>query len=187
MLVQQNPEVLRAEVYREMFVKTGKGWIPDALERIGLPYEFTLPFSDSTIPGQTTATFWLDLWVPATVQPGRVRMEVLANVAGRWLTYPMEIRVSAAVVPKVTEARGALPSVEARADAALRYCLCGSGKDSAAPALSIRSHVRRNAAQDLALAQGRLPETVQQACRAPDFEKNYGAEWFLRIRDSLRQ
>lgn len=184
LLVQQNPEALRVEVYRELYVKTGSGWIPDALEKVDLPYEFSLP---GTIPGQTTVSFWLDVWVPAKTPPGRIRLEVLAYTGGRWLTYPMEVRVSAAAAPKLNKVNGALPPVTARADAALRACLCGSVKEFPAPALSIRRQIRRNAAQDLALAGGRLPEAVVQACRTRNFEKQYGAEWFLKIRDSLRK
>jgi len=99
--VQQNPEWFDVTVYKEEFKPTPEGWIPDRLREAKLPCLTILPDAEKPIPRQTTAVYWLDIWAPEKAEVGRMRMQVLLNVAERWLMYPMEIRVVSATVPKL--------------------------------------------------------------------------------------
>jgi len=67
--VQQNPEILRVEVYRERFVKTAAGWIPARCRRTSSPTIHLAGCSGRHF-GQTTVSFWQANQVPAEVPPG---------------------------------------------------------------------------------------------------------------------
>jgi hypothetical protein len=166
--IQQNPEQLKPTVYKEMFAHG----IPDVLEPVGLPVMILLPESDSP-KGQTTEVFWLDLWVPPETPVGRMRCDALLNVGAEWIVAPMEVRIVHAVVRKVHAPSGRYPPVSARADA----FACKSGQERAA-ALSIRRFIRRDAAQDQALAGHSL-------CDHAERPRELGPEWYLRARDAL--
>jgi hypothetical protein len=76
--VATNPlDACRVELYREHYVETAKGWIPDslfALER--LPDFGAMPDPDDHIAGQTSRVYLLDLWIPPDSPIGRFRLEV---------------------------------------------------------------------------------------------------------------
>jgi hypothetical protein len=99
--VQQNPEWFQVNVYKEEYSQTAGAWLPDRLREVKLPALTVLPDVDRAIPRQTTVVYWLDVWVPEKTEVGRMRMQVLLNVAERWLMYPMEFRVVPPVVPKL--------------------------------------------------------------------------------------
>lgn len=181
--VQQNPERFRVAAYRERFVKTDAGWIPDELERVKLPCLVLLPDRRQPIPKQTAAVFWLDVWVPADVPAERVRFEMLLKAGDRWLVYPMEFRVLSAVMPALTAKPGRVPPPAARADAALAGAWCG-GEKGTVEALTVRQMIRRNAMRDALLAKshGSLPAEVQNWCRDP---KALAPEWYLNVRYGL--
>lgn len=165
---QQNPEQLKPTVYREVF----RHGIPDALEPVSLPRLILFPEQD-TVRDQTTMVFWLDLWVPAETRVGRMRCDVLLNVASEWIVAPMEVRIMPAVAGKALAGNGHFPPVTARSDA----FACSSGPE-AAPELSIRRFIRRDALQDAAIAGHSL---CRDAARPPEL----GPEWYLRARDAV--
>ncbi len=204
--VVTNPaDQFRLALYKEQFVRTGIGWIPDTLEPVRLPCFGTMPDAEVDIPGQTTRTYLLDVWVPPETLVRRVRLEVLLKTAG-WIVAPMEVRVAAARVPEVPDIAGAIPGITRRSDAAawgpLSHYLFDSPERVDAHALTLRDIIRRNARQDMALAQSieaaRYPraasldvmltagrEIVASWSADPTFADPQGAEWYLRVRDLL--
>ncbi len=203
----QNPEdTLRLTLYRERFVRRGEEWIPDQLVRVETPFDSRTIPSEERIRGQTTTAFWLDAWVPAQAPVGRIRLEVQLNVGDHWVIAPMEVRIRPARIPGHAESEARLPLVEASADRSalqpLRAYLCGAAESGATEAMTVRSLVRRNAWQDVALARALEAtlgaEAVRQGilgaigasdlgawCRAPGGPPELGAEWYLRVRDFL--
>jgi len=104
--VETNPaDVFRISLYKELYVKSGDGWIPDVLEPMKQPIFDTLPYFPMPIAGQTTVSYWMDIWVPADAAINRVRLEVLMKIGSGWIMYPMEVRVMPAVGPVVWGAR----------------------------------------------------------------------------------
>ncbi len=92
--VVTNPiEACRVSLFREHFVNTPAGWVPDGLtELTQLPDFGTMPDPDDKVPGQTTRAYLLDIWIPPDATPGRFRLEVQIKVA-HWVVRPMEVRV----------------------------------------------------------------------------------------------
>jgi len=119
--VATNPlDACRVTLYREHFVQTRQGWIPDSLfglER--LPDFGTMPDPDDHITGQTTRLYLLDLWIPPEAPVGRFRLEVQLKVAN-WIVRPLEIRVLETRLPAPAPAQApdpaVLPDVERGAD-----------------------------------------------------------------------
>ena len=203
----QNPEnVFRLTLYRERFHRWGETWIPDELIRVLEPYDSKAQPPEEPIPGQTTTAFWLDVWTPAEAPVRRVRLEAQLNVGDRWLIAPMEVRIRPARIPDHAPPGEALPGIEAPADRSamgplLRY-LCGRRPAGGSAPISVRRMIRRNAAQDVALAallEARLGrDTVRRRileiagagdaaawCDSPRTPPELGAEWYLRVRDYL--
>ncbi len=198
------PNACRIALYREHFVKTEQGWIPDTLvETPRLPDFGVMPDPDDDIAGQTTRVYLLDLWIPPDTPLQGFRLEVQMKV-GIWVIRPMEVRVMAARVPDLADLpsgpRKSLPPVDRGADAAaidpLSEYVAGAPRATNAPPLTLRGLIRRNAIQDMALA-GSLPGAVAGpdalARRVADlfgssyrsYPRIFGAEWYLRIRDFL--
>ena len=192
--VVTNPlDACRVALYREHFVKTAGGWIPDTLAELQrLPDFGAMPDPDEDIPGQNTRVYLLDVWIPPDTSPGRFRLEAQLKV-GYWIVRPMEVRVIPARVPdgsggpapgrKVT-----LPRIEEGADAAAAAVLSdytaarGRGSNPAlVQPLTVREIIRRNAIQDMALAGP--PEALEKLRKSLPPRKTLGAEWYLRIRD----
>ena len=202
--VQTNPpDIFHISLYKELYVKTAAGWIPDALEAVQIPAFDTLPYLPWPIPGQNTVSYWMDVWVPAETPVERVRLEVLVKVGRGWVEYPMEVRVMRAVAPTMLERHATLPAVTARADASVyrpfRNFVCNTRESGHTERLSVRRMIHRNAVQDLALAralEGRAGDLraellgragvvdKKQWCQSPATMAEQGAEWFLRVRDA---
>lgn len=202
--IQTNPpDVFRITLYKELYVETKAGWIPDALEPQKLPTFDTLPYLPSPIPGQNTVTYWLDLWVPADAAVQRVRLEVLMKVGRGWIVYPMEVRVLPPVAPNLEKHLGALPDASDRSDAAVyepfRHYTCNAHEPGGKDPLNVRALIHRNAEQDLALARSlaaRAPglradllhlaggQDRDQWCRKP-MAPPLQTEWFLHVRDAI--
>ena len=189
--VVTNPlDACRVALYKEHFVKTGSGWIPDALTEVHqLPDFGAMPDPDEDIPGQNTRVYLLDVWVPPDASPGRFRLEAQLKV-GYWIVRPMEVRVISARVPDRSAGRepgraAPLPRVEESADAAatavLNAYMSGAFNPMPAKPLTVRDIIRRNAIQDMALAGS--PEALEQLRKGLPSRKTLGAEWYLRIRD----
>jgi hypothetical protein len=103
----------------------------------------------------------------------------------------MEVRIMEPVLPDTKPVSAAVPAVTDSADASvrgpLRQALCGT-KESPAPfAMTIRHHIRRNAAQHLQLARTPAELTAAGAPEAicATFKSKTGPEWYLRVRDNL--
>ncbi len=209
--VLTNPsDLFRVTLYQEQFVQRNERWIPDALEPVRLPCFGTMPDAELGLSDQTTRLYLLDVWVPPETLVRRVRLEVLLKTGG-WVVAPMEVRVVAARVPDpsvTTAARVAdpLPDVDQRADASvwgpMARFLSGVPETSDLDVSTLRSVIRRNAVQDMALARSiessRHPraasldvllmaarEMLQSWSRNPAFSDELGAEWYLRVRDLL--
>ena len=203
--VAPNPiSACRVSLFKEHFVKTGRGWIPDTLVEVThLPDFGLVPDPDDAIEGQNTRLYLLDLWIPPNADVARFRVEVQVKVAD-WMVRPMEVRVLPARFPDIPETRDArnadLPAPELGADAAamqvVNAYLAGSSLRFDAQPATVRGIIRRNAIQDVALAasldralagpdvlRGRLFDQLWNNLRVTP--RVYGAEWYLRLRDYL--
>ena len=193
------PTACRVDLYKEHFVKTRDGWIPDSLTPVNrLPDFGAMPDPDDGVEGQTTRMYLLDLWIPPNADVARFRLEVQLKVAD-WTVRPIEVRVLSARIPDIAAApegrRPALPPVEAGADAAaigaFADYLAGAPARSYGPPGTVREIIRRNAIQDMALAasvRSRSPGPEAMARSAIEmwsFPRMLGAEWYLRVRDFI--
>ncbi len=63
------------DLYREWFHfnTPDKHYYPDALIPIKLPYDFHLPDTDNSVPGQKVRAFWVDVWIAPNTRPGVYR------------------------------------------------------------------------------------------------------------------
>lgn len=205
--VQSNPaNLFEMTLYKELYVKAGEHWIPDVLEETKIPTFGMLPYPPSPILGQNTVSYWLDIRVPADAPVRRARLEVLMKVGNRWVIYPMEVRIVEANVPAIRWTGAKLPAPAERADSPvngpLGVYLCRAKESAAKEPLTARALIRRNGLQDMALAQsletklGRNAITAEilrragsqnaaEWCRAHTASPEFGAEWYLRVRDWL--
>lgn len=198
--IGQNPEnAVKSTLYRERFEKHGESWIPDGLQQVKIPYEGEFP--DTEIPGQTTVTFWLDIWVAKTAPVARIKVEpqLWVSSVNDWFTYPMEVRILDAALPTIQPKPAFLPAVTERSDAALtgalRSALCGLEETSGDTGLNGRALIRRNLLQLLAWKRPALSEKLLKAFGAATTAAwcasgtlpQAGPEWFLKVRDSVLQ
>ena len=179
--VMTNPvNACRVEMYKEHFVQTAAGWIPDRLTPLQrLPDYGFMPDPDDRVPEQTTRVYLLDLWIPPDSGVGRFRLEVQLKTAA-WVIRPMELRVLSTKIPDVVEAAGepALPPIESPID----YAAAGPPTRACGPLTTVRAIVCRNAAQEVTLA---TPEILRSWWWSFNMPRVLGAEWRLRMRDLL--
>ncbi len=200
--VVTNPvNACRVALYREHFVKTKDGWVPDPLSELRrLPDFGAVPDPDEQIPGQNTRVYLLDIWIPPETAAGRFRLEVQLKV-GYFIVKPLEIRVLDARIPDPAAAmkRGAptsLPGIEEPADSAAaaalaQYIAGGVAGEAAIPddhPVTVRGIIRRNAVQDMALAallnrNKAGPDRMKERWSTLAGSRLLGAERYLRIRD----
>jgi len=154
----------------------------DKMDKVSMPY-------NGSMGERKVETFLLDMWVAAGAPVRRVRVEAQLKVDDRWVIYPIEVRVMAATVPKLTEWKG-LPGY-----------LCGKAENTQVATNTPRGLVQRNVAQDMLLAkaldaeQGRrvvqgavlmaLGITDAPAWCAAKSVKLENPEQYLRVRDYL--
>lgn len=197
--IGQNPEdAVRVVMYRQHYNPNG---VPDRLEKVSLPFQ-----------GKTAEavhlTFWMDIWVDANTPVQRVKVEPQLYTGGRWVIYPMEVRVLETRIPAHQTNFWVLPAPEGRSDLATinawRDFLCRPIPPMLQPKeTTIRLLQARNVQQDVALARklgrdkalaafvraGLKPEQAISAnwCSAPvdSWRLGLGAEWYLRVRDFL--
>jgi hypothetical protein len=195
--VVPNPlNACKVALYKEHFVKTRDGFAPDTLTELHrLPDFGAVPDPDDRIEGQTTRLYLLDLWVPPGAPVARFRVEVQVKM-GTWTVRPMEVRVTPLRVPELPAAADTPTAlVDAPADATVLQAM-GEYFAGATPApprelRTVRDVIRRNAAQDMALAPSLGPaELMRRALALFDANVRFvprllGAEWYLRIRDAL--
>jgi len=181
-------------LYKEHFVRTASGWIPDRLTEVHrLPDFGVMPDPDDGVEGQTTRLYLLDLWLPPNADVARFRLEVQLKMAD-WTVRPMEVRVTSPRVPELPAGNGsALPGIEQPSDAAAVQSLADflAGRPMGLPEGrgTIRDILRRNAVQDIALFQAM--DRAALVARALDLwrvnsvfsTRPWGAEWWLKLRD----
>lgn len=194
--VVPNPvSACRVFLYKEHFVKTAAGWIPDRLTEVHrLPDFGVMPDPDDGIDGQTTRAYLLDLWLPPNADVARFRLEVQLKM-GDWTVRPMEVRVTSLRFPDIPAGPGgSLPAIDRPADTVaiqpLAEYLAGAPlKAPTAPPATVRDILRRDAVQDLALAgyaeRTAVAQRVLDLFRANStfLPRPLGAEWWLRLRD----
>lgn len=199
--VGQNPEnSVRVDLYREIYVQNGGQWIPDALEKAPLPVRGVFPEDCQAL------AFWMDVWTPDRGPSRRIKLEPQLNFSGRWIIYPMEVRIKYARVPPVGHPPGTRAGIADPTDhaarGALQSYLCGGREAPPESPLTIRRMIARNAQQDMALARalerkmgrdtiaGGLLKALGASdlpgwCAAPSFPGDAGPEWYLKLRDFL--
>jgi hypothetical protein len=191
--VVPNPvSACRVSVYKEHFVQTPSGWIPDRLTELErLPDYGVMPDPDDGVPGQTTRVYLVDLWLPPNADVARFRLEVQLKVAD-FTVRPMEVRVVEARFPDLEAGEDhPLPPIEWGADAPAARVLgeyVANGRlTMPPPGLTVRGILRRNAVQDVGLGGRALWALALELFRAnlafPT--RPFGSEWWLRIRDRL--
>jgi hypothetical protein len=202
--VGQNPEnAVEVALYKQLYQRQGEEWIPDRLQPVKEPYEGSIGDLDSPIPNQTAQAFLLDLRVPAGAPVRRIKVEPQLWVDGRWVIYPMEVRVTGASIPDGNRTAGRIGPVSEPADApavtALKSYLCGRTGASGVDPLTLRAVIQRNALQDVALAQsqGKDAETARRIialagaassdafCAAGGGRRASSPEWYLKVRDAI--
>lgn len=180
--IAQNPEnTFEATAYREVH----DGGVPDRLEPVNLPIEAT-----AKTPVQV---YWLDLWAPLQTPQTRIRVEAQLHVDGHWSIFPMEVRVMKVTVPPAESGAAVLPGLTDPADSSAhgpwKAAICGARETPAFDSPpTIRSLIRRNALQDVALARGlgslsgdwRAIWCGEKIDRGED-----GPEWYLALRRRL--
>jgi hypothetical protein len=197
LFVVPNPlDACGVEMYREQFVKTAHGWIPDKLVELHtLPDFGFMPDPDQNIPGQNTRVYLLDLWIPPTATPPGFRIEVQMKM-GYFYIRPLEVRVIPVNVPNARvggkQSIGPSAEIEAGADVSAsrvlkEYISHRTSSPGPKPG-TVRDIIRRNAIEDMMLAAsldkkqtgpGAMKRVWKSIPVAP------GAEWYLRIRDYL--
>ncbi len=191
--VMTNPlNACRVTMYKEHFVKTTAGWIPDRLTELHrLPDYGFMPDPDDGVPEQNTRAYLLDLWIPPDSGVGRFRLEVQLKTA-TWFVRPMEVRVLGARIPEQASSThpAVLPPIESPADDAaagpFADFLAGAPTGSCEPLVSVRAIICRNATQDMALARRvATPGVLLDWWWNFNLPRAMGAEWWLKVRDLL--
>ena len=200
--IGQNPvNAVKPQLYKEIYEEHNGEWIPDRLLPVGLPYKGRIPDPAVNVSGQTTATFWLDMWIDAKAEVDRIKIEPQLYVYDDWYTWPMEVRIMEPVYPKVSTSSVDLPPATARSDstaiAALRQEFCGDKPKAAESVLTTRQLIRRNALQHTALGRVRNEQATRDAlvrssgaasveawCQSKQ-PPSTGPEWYLRFRDQI--
>ncbi len=200
-------DIFEIKVYKEMWTRGEDGWTPDRLLPVKSPYLGHVPDPYHGLPNQKVESFLMDVYVPASVDWKRYKLEPQLSVNGHWLVYPMEVRVSDVIAPLERPVPARLPSASSPADAAvlspLRAYLCGETETGHNGVDSGRWLIRRNTLEDLSIARRKEEETgmsreemgnhllrglnmdVATFCAAEEVSKPSGPEWFLRARDFL--
>ncbi len=185
------PGILDLTMYRETFVNCGGEYYPDWLTRISSPAFGAIPEFLHRLPGENTRSYLLDIHAPADTPPRRVRVEVLLKT-GIWRVAPMEVRITAPILPSGTRFRREdiapldSPST-ATAERQLGRYLAGLDPEFPACLLRARDFTQRNSAEDMLLARSlrnHLPE-LNVLAWTPAMYPEIGAEWFLRVQDFL--
>jgi hypothetical protein len=185
------PGILDLTLYRESFAPCGDSFCPDWLTRVDSPSFGAIPESLFALPQQNTRSYLLDIHAPVDTPPRRVRVEVLLKT-GIWQVAPMEVRITAPVVParKGTHREDIAPlasSSAATAERQLARYLAGLDPEFPPGILRARDITQRNSAEDMVLARSlraHIPD-VNVLAWTPVAFPGIGAEWYLRVRDLL--
>jgi len=143
-----------------------------ALKPVVVPYQ-----------GDSSEVLWMDLWVDGNAPVRRVKIEPQIGIAGEWVTYPMEVRVTGTAVPDHSSAGGGV----AEPFAAMRAFLCGGEPRPPRGVVLAGAELRsRNARQDLALAAAgstTLRNEIMKTMGGCDSQPPVDPEFYLRVRD----
>ena len=135
--------------------------------------------------GVSSQVLWMDVWVEANAPVRRVKIEPQVGIDGEWVIYPMEVRVTEAVVA------GDPPRPQAIAEPfeIIRALLCGGGPRPLRREIPLGAELRsRNARQDTALAAAgsmALRDEMKKAMGGCDAKPPADPEFYLRLRDVL--
>jgi len=142
--------------------------------------------ADEPIKGKSTETFWMDVWVDKTDPVRRIKVEPELEVTGKWVIYPMEMRVRENIVPDFPSSTG----VTGLADpfAILQSYVCNSKRSPPFPVdiTNVPAIHLRNARQDVAMASELSPSAVDElrkwmgGCSA---RPSSDPEAYLHVRD----
>ncbi|MBC7925926.1 MAG: hypothetical protein H7039_09750 [Bryobacteraceae bacterium] len=197
--IAQNPEnAVKVRLYKENFVETQDGWMPDTLAEVSNPYRGFA--EDFRIPGQKVVTFWLEMTVAKDALVDRIKVEpqLYIDAVKDWVVYPMEVRIQEPVLPDRKPLKEGTPvSLTAPSDSVAHSLICGADEqeDGNSGQLTSRERLYRYVAQDLAFVdqRARLDELFQRAtgsaglkkwCEAPQTFPS-GPEWYLKLRDAI--
>ncbi len=159
--IAQNPEnAVEVTLYRES---------GDRLEPVSQP-----------VSGTATQVFWMDVWTARDAPVQRIKLEPQLHVNNDWVIYPMEARVTEAVVPDGKRSEGSIAATEV-----MRAYLCKPIDVAASSMVSAPSLRFRNAQQDVSLARMASNAELQKLFGACDAPASPDPEWYLRIRDYL--
>ncbi|MBM3735431.1 MAG: hypothetical protein FJW39_06550 [Acidobacteria bacterium] len=152
-----NPEnAVQQHVYRVVYNQEGERWIPDKLEEVKLPLTTTIG-DPAQIPARKADVYVVDLFIPSVSPIRRIRVEAQLNVGADWIISPLELRIQPAAIPLVTMTSGAVaPLTAVSADTSfsvLRGYVCGKSERYVSANPSVRTLLRRNASEDIALAK----------------------------------
>jgi len=185
------PGILDLTMYRESFAPCGDSFCPDWLTRVESPSFGAIPESLFAMAEQNTRSYLLDIHAPVDTPPRRVRVEVLLKT-GIWQVAPMEVRITAPIVPsrKGPHHEDIAPlsaSTAATAERQLARYLAGLDPEFPPGTLRARDITQRNTAEDMLLARSlraQIPE-MNVLAWTPVVFPEIGAEWYLRVRDLL--
>jgi hypothetical protein len=185
------PGILDLTMYRESFAPCGDSFCPDWLTKAESPSFGAIPESLFAMPEQNTRSYLLDIHAPVDTPPRRVRVEVLLKT-GIWQVAPMEVRITAPIVPASTgiHRKDIAPldaSSVATAERQLARYLAGLDPEIPPGIRRVRDIAQRNSAEDMLLARSlrvRIPD-VNVLAWTPVVFPDIGAEWYLRVRDLL--
>jgi hypothetical protein len=183
--------ILDLTMYRESFEPCANSLCPDWLTKVASPSFGVIPESLFAMSGQNTRSYLLDIHAPVDTPPRRVRVEVLLKT-GIWQVAPMEVRITAPIVP----ARHGIhrediapldASSAATAERQLARYLAGLDPEFPPGILRARDITQRNSADDMLLARSlgaQIPD-VNVLAWTPLVFPGIGGEWYLRVRDLL--
>ncbi len=202
--IGQNPEnAVKARLYRENFIETPKGFLPDTLIEVSIPYRGFE--TDFRLPGQKAVTFWLEMGVAKDAPVDRIKVEpeLYTESMKDWVVYPMEVRIEDPVLPdaaSVVSRNAPDAAVTAPADTAIFPVICAdhvsaqTKLNESSGQLTTRELLRRYAQQDITLLKQRsdldalfrkVAGTDRKTwCTAPRTPST-GPEWYLRLRDAI--
>jgi hypothetical protein len=199
--VQTNPPgIFEIKLYRETFARNGTGFVSHGLiEERDPAFLAGVTPSMGSIASQTASAYLLDVWIPASVQPGKARLEVLVKTAD-WKVAPLEMRILPAIVPTLASCLSpiATPEPAASLDALafneLFPGLAGDPPRCAPRSGTVASVIIRNARQDAALAHTFTPHLQSELLNAAldaVTQRSWtlfdprGSESYLRVRQLL--
>jgi hypothetical protein len=145
----------------------------DKLEPVELPYS-----------GESSQVLWMDLWVDANAPVHRVKIEPQVGIGGDWVIYPMEVRVSEAVVPRVTVESTKTPLE------IMRLYLCQGRRFVTLDGVGVSLPVlhARNAQQDVEMAavgSDAVRQEIKRAMGGCSANPPADPEFYLHLRDYL--